>query len=169
MRKTKAIINELYKNGLITSYLYHITIENEDFVRAFKNNLSNDQTDVTTFYKTLLGKHYDNVLSKVEFVTIIDSLEEINKLKYAVKSSLNSIAANFKVECYDPIFSNAIHETMILNILKRMFNDKTDDIEYFVYELDYGHKFEGGYTIDSIEVPLSNARELYDLLVSKMI
>lgn len=169
MRKTKALINELYRNGLITSYLHHITVEDEDFVRAFKNNLSNGQTDITTFYKTLLGEHYDNVLSKVEFVTIMNSLEEINKLKSNVKSSLNSIAANFKVECYDPSFSNAIHETMILSILKRMFNDKMDDIEYFLYELDYGHKFEGGYTINDIEVPLSNARELYDLLVSRFI
>lgn len=66
---------------------------------------------------------------------------------------------------------NTEYEVMILDILQDVFNDKENDlIGYFIYELNYGEKWEESCIRDKDgkDIPLRNAEELYDILVKNM-
>jgi len=58
-------------------------------------------------------------------------------------------------------------ETAVIDLLKATFDDTSDesDIDYFIYELDYGTKYtEGCYTIFDKPIKLATSEDLYDLL-----
>ena len=40
------------------------------------------------------------------------------------------------------------HESTVVFLLRKLLNDAFEDIEYFIYELDYGRKYEPGMITD---------------------
>ena len=60
-------------------------------------------------------------------------------------------------------------EVAIVRLLENVFNDKGHWIQYFLYELDWGKKYEDGCItdIDGSFIRLSTIRELYEFLLKE--
>jgi len=71
----------------------------------------------------------------------------------------------------DPEFGGGyIHNKTIFlleELLSKMVNDKYDNISYYMWEIDFGKEWEPGCITeeDGTPIPLSNAGELYDLIM----
>jgi len=78
-------------------------------------------------------------------------------------------------------FGYGNYEDLLVNLLHDIFNDKPknnykhyeSDISYFIYELEFGKKYKDGMITEKVDgkeinIRMSNAEELYDLLVEKM-
>ena len=51
-----------------------------------------------------------------------------------------------------------------------MFNDKSEIIDYWVYDLDYGKKYKDGCITeaDNTNIILKTSEDLYDYLIKEM-
>ena len=55
---------------------------------------------------------------------------------------------------------------LIVDLLAQLVNDEYDYIAYYIWDLDFGKDYkENSVTKDDIPFPLSNAEELYDLIM----
>ena len=55
---------------------------------------------------------------------------------------------------------------LIVDLLAQLVNDEYDYISYYIWDLDFGKDYkENSVTKDDISFPLSNAEELYDLIM----
>ena len=103
-----------------------------------------------------------NKITKIDFVHIMNNLEKQSEQSTKVNRLLGEI---FEDGGGFPREGNLIN--IIVDLLKQNLND-TDDIEYFMYELDYGKEWKTGMiTVDDIDIDLSSAEKLYDYLISK--
>jgi len=61
-------------------------------------------------------------------------------------------------------------EVAIVRLLENVFNDKGQWIQYFLYELDWGKKYEDGCITDTDGsfIRLSTIEELYNFLIKEM-
>ena len=59
------------------------------------------------------------------------------------------------------------HESTVVYLLKTIMLDKYDNIDYFIYEMDYGRSYEPGMIVDENdkEIDISTAEKLYDYLI----
>ena len=115
-----------------------------------------------------------NVISKNEFCKIIKQLRGANDLQNQVGELYQNSECNRAHDFCNYGALQINHESIVLDLLKFIFNDIYDNISYFVYELDYGRK----YTPDSITyidengnnatVDLSTEEKLYDYLIANM-
>jgi hypothetical protein len=94
------------------------------------------------------------IISKEEFVKCMNKLEEHEEFT----DKMNDF---FKPYIDDFIYADYRLYDVIINLLEFMFNDKYY-INYFTRELNFGKNDKQD------EVKISNASELYDLLVSKL-
>ena len=60
---------------------------------------------------------------------------------------------------------------MVVFLLRKLLNDAFEDIEYFIYELDYGRKYEPGMITDNFgqDIDFSSAEKVYEYLIEKTI
>lgn len=102
------------------------------------------------------------MISEASFVKYIDKLKELNKIEDEINQVLK------KLEFFSISFMN--HESLIIEILEDAFDDKKNGwLCYFIYELNFGEKYkEGCITFNNIPVPMSNAKELYKVLVDNL-
>lgn len=63
-------------------------------------------------------------------------------------------------------FSNEKAINLILKLLKDLTKDKYDDIEYFIYELDWGKEWHIGCitSSDGKDIPMGTIKDLYNYL-----
>lgn len=61
------------------------------------------------------------------------------------------------------------HERTVVFLLRKLLNDVFENINYFIYELDYGRKYESGMIKDekNQDIDFSTAEKLYDYLAGK--
>jgi len=78
-------------------------------------------------------------------------------------------ALNSAGKLLDFSVSFAQYEQLIVDILRDAFDDqKWNWISFFVYELEFGTNWNEGIIImDNEDIRMSNAGELYDMLVSE--
>ena len=62
------------------------------------------------------------------------------------------------------------HESTVVFLLHKLLNDAVENIDYFIYELDYGRKYESGMITDENEkdIDFSTAEKLYDYLTGEV-
>ena len=62
------------------------------------------------------------------------------------------------------------HESTVVFLLRKLLNDAVENIDYFIYELDYGRKYESGMITDENEkdIDFSTAEKLYDYLTGEV-
>ena len=107
------------------------------------------------------------MITKKQFVNIITHLKEVNdfvnKTNVRAKRLHDSIISDF----FNASSLSISFEDDLVNVLENMFN--TDLISWWLYELDYGKKFELGYLEEEngYKPDLSTAEKLYDYLVKK--
>ena len=102
-------------------------------------------------------------LTKDQFVRVINDIKE-NEEK------INRINDVLRENCEDAVYCPpSLHHTL-LDLLQELFNDElTDWIGYFIYDLDFGQKWEPGMVTDNgKDIPLKTAEDLYDLLIKNL-
>lgn len=112
------------------------------------------------------------MITKKEFVEIIDRLRNYNDLKDKINDLFQDLIDNKEQDFCNAGSICIGHETIVVELLKNMFNDK-DIISWWLYDLDYGRKFELGCIQEAkdgliINIDLSSAEKLYDYLVDNM-
>lgn len=99
------------------------------------------------------------MISKENFINYLAKLEKTNKIYNAINEAGKELDM---FEIYDCEYS-----TVIIDILQEVFNDESEWIAYFIYDLDFGEGwYEGCITDNGENIPLRNAGELYDLLTA---
>jgi len=101
------------------------------------------------------------MISKEKFIVYINKIKELRDIYDAINE------AGSKLEMFT--IYDTEYESLIVNILQDTFDDKDDWIGYFIYELDFGDKWEEGCVINNgVDMSLRNAGELYDILVGEI-
>ena len=110
------------------------------------------------------------IISKKDFNKYINILREeddyIDKLNEMSEKHEKKIGLGI-----EPIqFSYNTLNSIVIEILKKIFEDDNDWIGYFCYEIDYGRAYTYGCITeeDGTPIPLYNADDLYDFLVKEM-
>ena len=108
------------------------------------------------------------MLSKETFIKTINFIQDRADAQH-------KISRYFSEEFGDSIFwPYQKYESTLVELLKEIFDDKeTEWIDYFIYELDFGRKWQP-FTVyekdiegNKVEMPLKNASNLYDVLTRK--
>lgn len=101
-------------------------------------------------------------ISKEEFVKTINAIKEYN-------DKIDAIQTVLEENCEEAIFWPPSLQNDLINVLKDVFNDTSDYdgmIEYFIYELEFGDKWQSGYITDNgKDIKMQTAEDLYDYLV----
>lgn len=102
-------------------------------------------------------------LTKEQFVKAINDLEDCQR-------RINNIQTVLEENCWDAIYCPPTVEETLIDVLSEAFNDKDEDISYFIYELDFGKDWKPGtITTDNGEdIKMQTAEDLYDYLVSNL-
>lgn len=107
------------------------------------------------------------MLTKKQFKKHILRLKELtneqDKINNVMKKS--KLADGFNVG----LFGITWYEDLIIKILKDTFNDKSDWIGYWIYELDFGKDYKKGCvkSKEGKNIPLKTIDDLYNLLNNK--
>lgn len=102
-------------------------------------------------------------ISKENFTKYINKIQKLQE----IEDNLNSIGSKL-VEFH---ISFAEYEQLIVDVLTDVFNDQRFGwTSYFIYELNFGADWHEGCVRekDGTDIPLRDAGELYDLLVSEL-
>lgn len=105
------------------------------------------------------------MITKTDFCQVIEDLKQNEEY-------LDDIRNVFKKHRRETqVYSTGLENT-IINLLETLFKDEEDNwIDYWIWELDFGEKYEEGTVTDedgSI-IPLKTAEELYDFLIKEML
>lgn len=119
------------------------------------------------------------MISRKTFTEIINLLEESHRRTTKISNSItktlseNSSNRDFSIDEYTvrSLFSDDFLFEGIIKNLESEFGIQDmpyNDINYYIYELDFGKLYKPGMAVDSNGniIPMSNAGELYDSLVS---
>lgn len=103
------------------------------------------------------------MISKETFVNTMERLETLNKNMDAIDAAFKKLSPDFCGFYITEPFD------IVVDLLKESFKDKHDLLGYFVYELDYLHKFHMGcVTQDNEPIDLSTWDKVYDHMVNIM-
>lgn len=105
------------------------------------------------------------MISKEKFVEIINRLKSYDELQNKINDLFKENIDNKEMDFMNAGSICIGHESIVVYLLERMFD--TDMISYFIYELEYGEKYEKGCVLDvnMTEIDLSTAEKMYDYLV----
>ena len=109
------------------------------------------------------------MITKQEFINIINHLKEVNQFVDEVNDKARKLNDAIISDFFNSSSLSISFEVDLVKLLENMFD--TDLISWWLYELDYGTKFEIGALVeaDGITKPdLSTAEKLYDYLVSNL-
>ena len=103
------------------------------------------------------------MISKETFVNTMERLETLDKNIDAIDAAFKKLSPDFCGFYITEPFD------IVVDLLKESFKDKHDLLGYFVYELDYLHKFHMGcVTQDDKPIDLSTWDKVYDHMVNIM-
>ena len=108
-------------------------------------------------------------LSKEEFVDIIDRLKEASELVDKVEELFRNSRENIDCDFGNGAGLQISHEGIVIDLLQKlMYDELVENISYFIYELDYGKKFELGDVMDGDRlIDIGTPEKLYDYLVEE--
>ena len=143
-------------------------INNPELIEEIKSKIRNTPKEILedAIRKT------DNelrILSKKEFVQIINQLKEVNDFVEETNNKARKLNDAIISDFFNVGSLSISHEMIVLHLLEKMFND-SDIISYWLYELDYGKKYkEGDITEkDGTIIDISTPEKLYDFLIENM-
>ena len=107
-------------------------------------------------------------LDKSEFVRIIDRLRESSELVDKVNELFRNSRDNVDSDFCDGAGLQISHESLVVNLLEKLMRDHCENISYFIYELEYGKRYEPGMiTGPEGNIDLATSEALYDYLVQE--
>ena len=106
------------------------------------------------------------IICKREFEDIMNRLREASDLKEQVDRLFRNSRENIENDFCNAAALQISHESTVVFLLKKMLHDKYDYIEYFIYELDYGRKYEAGIITDENgqDIDIHTSDLLYDFI-----
>ena len=106
------------------------------------------------------------ILSEQEFVDIINRLREASDLQAQVDELFCNSRENIENDFCNAASLQISHERAVVFLLKRIMRDPYEYIDYFIYELDYGRKYEAGMITDEIgqDIDIHTPKLLYDFI-----
>ena len=110
------------------------------------------------------------MLSKKKFVEIIEKLRKVNEFVDEVKDKARQLDDAIISDFFNASSLSISHENIVVELLEEMFN-VDDTISWWIYELDYGRKYEGGCIQDEEgnNIDVSTAEKLYDYLIKEQV
>lgn len=107
-----------------------------------------------------------SILSEQEFVDIINRLREASDLQEQVDKLFRHSRENIENDFCNAAALQISHESSVVFLLKRIMRDQYEYIDYFIYELDYGRKYESGMIIDENgqDIDIHTPNLLYDFI-----
>ena len=105
------------------------------------------------------------------FCDTLVKLREAHDLQEKVNELFRQSRENIECDFQNAAALQISHETAVIKILMVAMDDHFEDIEYFVYELDYGRKYKPGMVTDGDgkDIDLSTEDRLYDWLMYNII
>lgn len=104
-----------------------------------------------------------NMISKEIFVNTMNRLESLDNKIDAVDAAFKELSPDFCGLYITEPFD------IVVDLLKDIFKDKYDSLEYFIYELDFLHNFHTGcVTQDGEPIDLSTWDKVYDHMIEIM-
>lgn len=102
-------------------------------------------------------------INKKNFIDIMESLELQMKHDKICSEAFSIILPNDYITQYN----NSYIIEGLIDLLKYLTNDKDSWIEYFIYELNFGEKYEDGMIKDENDkiIRLRNSSDLYAFLL----
>ena len=160
-----------------TDYLYIINNSSNEWIVATKENRKTLPSHALglVHYQELINivvqQNPENLdmaggLSKREFVDVMNRLREASDLQEQVDRLFRNSRENLENDFCNAAALQISHENTVVFLLKKMLHDKYDYIEYFVYELDYGRKYEVGMITDENgqDIDIHTPDLLYDFI-----
>lgn len=107
-----------------------------------------------------------SILSEQEFVNIINRLREASDLQAQVDKLFRNSRENIENDFCNAAALQISHESTVVFLLKRIMHDQYEYIDYFIYELDYGRKYEAGMITDENDqdIDIHTPKLLYDFI-----
>ena len=107
-----------------------------------------------------------SILSEQEFVDIIDRLREAADLQAEVDKLFRNSRENIENDFCNAAALQISHESSVVFLLKRIMYDQYEYIDYFIYELDYGRKYEAGMITDESgqDIDIHTSKLLYEFI-----
>ena len=109
------------------------------------------------------------MISKERFVEIIERLRNYDDLQKKIQELFKDNIDNQEMDFMNAGSICIGHESVVVELLKDMFNVKDDLISWWLYECNYGRDFSLGDLEDNgVEIDLSTPEKLYDYLIKNM-
>ncbi len=110
------------------------------------------------------------LLTKEEFVKILDQLKEVTEIQDKVNQIFRDSRENIESSNMNSASLQISHESIVVELLQKIMGDNDEnypDISYFIYDLDYGKLYKHGCVtgVDGKIIDFSTAGNLYDYLV----
>ncbi len=107
-----------------------------------------------------------NILSVQEFVDVLNRLREATDLQEQVDKLFRNSRENIENDFCNAAALQISHESSVVFLLKRIMHDQYEYIDYFIYELDYGRKYEAGMITDENgqDIDIHTPELLYDFI-----
>ena len=107
------------------------------------------------------------MISKEEFVAIMDKLKKVNDFVDETNKKARELDDAIISDFYNTMSLSISHENIVVELLENMFNN-TEIISWWLYEKDYGRKSELKMWDEfGKEIDLSTADKLYDYLINE--
>lgn len=165
-----------------TDYLYIINNSDCEWVIKDKNGttfLDKGALAIVRFQQLVKMIHrilHENAkktstnISKEEFVDIMSRLREASDLVDKVDELFRKSRDNVECDFCNGAGLQISHESTVVFLLRKLLKDDVEDIDYFIYELDYGRKYEHGMITDKngADIDFSTAEKLYDYLTGEV-
>ena len=112
------------------------------------------------------AKEFCTNITKEEFVEILNRLRDSSDLVRKVNNLFRNSRDNVECDFCNGAALQISHESAVVFLLRKLLNDAVEYIDYFIYELDYGRKYEPGMITgeDGKNIDLDSAEKLYDYL-----
>ena len=112
------------------------------------------------------AKEFNINISKEEFVEILNRLRDTSDLVNKVNKLFRDSRDNVECDFCNAAGLQISHESTVVFLLRKLLNDAFENIDYFIFELDYGRKYEPGMITDEAgnDIDFSTAEKLYDYL-----
>lgn len=160
-----------------TDYLYIINATSDAWkVKAKRNEESLLAHSLAIIHYQLIDKIVNresetnlkskSILSEQEFIDIINRLQEASDLQEQVDKLFRNSRENIEKDFCNAAALQISHESSVIFLLKRIMHDQYEYIDYFIYELDYGRKYESGMIIDENgqDIDIHTPKLLYDFI-----
>jgi hypothetical protein len=111
-----------------------------------------------------MSKPFQIKISKELFFETIEAIRKQDEIDKNCSKAFRTILPSDHITFYD----NSILNNQLLKILKEATNDYVEHstIEYYIYELDFGSKYEEGMIkIQEKDMPLATVEDLWNLLI----